>query len=109
MTVGQFAGELKNRAGGYLGQYPTVVDATNIEGNYDITINFSVAGDVNGGGRGGVAATSALGGDVAAAEPSGAISLFEALEKQLGLKLESRKVTGSVLVVDHAEDTPTEN
>jgi uncharacterized protein (TIGR03435 family) len=107
-TVAQFAVELKNTAGGYLGQYPPVLDATGIEGNYDITINFSVAGAVNGGGRGGIAA-GPPGGDAAAAEPSGAITLFEALEKQLGMKLEERKVTTSALVVDHIEETPTEN
>jgi uncharacterized protein (TIGR03435 family) len=110
MTVSQFAAELRETASGYLFQYPPVVDATGIEGNYDITINFSAAGALNGGGRGVAAAgPGPPGGEGAAAEPSGAISLFEALEKQLGLKLEARKVTASVLVIDHVEETPTEN
>ncbi len=108
MTVGAFAAELRNQASGYLYQYPPVVDATGIEGNYDFTINFSGAGALNRAGRGGVAAV-APGADTAAAEPSGVITLFEALEKQLGLKLESRKVTGTVMVIDHAEDAPIEN
>jgi uncharacterized protein (TIGR03435 family) len=34
---------------------------------------------------------------------------ISALRDQLGLKLESRKVTLDVLVVDQAEKTPTEN
>jgi len=109
MTMAQFAVELRNTAGGYLGQYPPPVNATGIDGAYDFTINFSVAGMVNGAGRGGLAAAPPAAGAGDAADPNRAISLFDALEKQLGLKLESRKVTGQVLVIDHAEDTPTEN
>ena len=45
----------------------------------------------------------------AAGDPSGAISLYEALSKQLGLKLEMQKRPLPVLVIDHAEEKPTEN
>ena len=40
--------------------------------------------------------------------PSGP-SLFTAIEEQLGLKLESGKEKIELLVIDHAEKTPTEN
>jgi hypothetical protein len=36
-------------------------------------------------------------------------NIFQAVQEQLGLKLESKKVTGDVLVVDHIEKSPTEN
>jgi uncharacterized protein (TIGR03435 family) len=45
----------------------------------------------------------------AASDPTGAVTLFEAIEKQLGLKLEAQKRPVSVLVIDHAEQKPTEN
>jgi uncharacterized protein (TIGR03435 family) len=39
----------------------------------------------------------------------GSISLFEAIEKQLGLKLEAKKRPVPILVIDDAERKPTEN
>ena len=43
------------------------------------------------------------------ADPSGAISLFDALDKQLGLKLELQKHPMPVIVIDHIEEKPTDN
>jgi uncharacterized protein (TIGR03435 family) len=105
MTVADFAAQIPNRAGGYFMDLPGgVVDATKIEGAYDITLNFSVAGALGGGGRGGGA-----GAPGEASDPGGAITLQEAIEKQLGLKLEPQKNPGMVLVVDHVEEKPTDN
>ena len=99
MTLTQFAAELNKSFPGF----PPVMDSTGIAGRYDMTINFS---------SGSVLASVAVpraGGDTVASDPSGAISLAEALSGQLGLKLESRKVMAPVLVIDHVNETPTEN
>jgi uncharacterized protein (TIGR03435 family) len=44
-----------------------------------------------------------------ASDPMGGYTIFEAIEKQLGLKLEKTKRPGSVFVIDHMEQKPTEN
>lgn len=105
MTMKEFAHNLPMMANGYI-QGATVYDETGIDGAFDFTLNFSGAGMVGGGGRGG------RGGDgpvPEASDPNGAISLSEAIEKQLGLKLEKTKRPGQVLVIDHIEPKPTEN
>jgi len=78
-----------------------VMDATGINGRYDITVNFTPPAAIP--------SVATKGGDALASEPDGTISIFEALDKQLGLKLESRKVTAPVLVIDHVEEMPPEN
>jgi uncharacterized protein (TIGR03435 family) len=44
-----------------------------------------------------------------ATDPNGSLSVFEAIEKQLGLKLELQKHPMQVLVIDHVETKPTDN
>jgi uncharacterized protein (TIGR03435 family) len=107
MTMAQFAEQLRVQAGGYLFQSPPILDATGLEGAYDITINFSPVQFT--GGRGGDAAAQPAGGAPSASDPSGAVTVFDALSKQLGLKLEKQKRPVSVLVLDHVEEKPTEN
>lgn len=104
MTMKQFAQNLPMIASGYI-QGATVYDETGLDGAFDFTLNFSTAGMAAGrGGRGGETA-----GPVEAAEPNGAISLFDAIEKQLGLKLQRAKRPAQVLVIDHIEPKPIEN
>jgi len=114
MTMAQFAEKLKNIAPGYI--HTPVLDATGLEGGYDFTLSFSPAGlaGTGGGGRGGRGGGEGgppPAGDAAtaASDPNGAITLFDAIEKQLGLKLEAQKRPVSVLVIDRAEQKPTEN
>jgi uncharacterized protein (TIGR03435 family) len=102
MTMAQFAEDLSALAPGYLKE--PVVDATGITGAWDFTLNFSGINVFNAG-RGGDAGAGPLG----ASAPTGALSLPDAVQKQLGLKLEQRKRPMPVLVIDHIDEQPTDN
>jgi uncharacterized protein (TIGR03435 family) len=84
-----------------------VLDGTGIDGGCDFTLTYSWNAGM-GGGRGGEP-PRADGGMSAVSEPTGAFTLFEAVEKQLGLKLEMRKRSLPVIVIDHLEQKPTDN
>jgi uncharacterized protein (TIGR03435 family) len=51
----------------------------------------------------------ATGGLATTSDPNSGSSLSEAIEKQLGLKLEMQKRPLPVLVIDHIEQKPTDN
>lgn len=107
MTMAQFADQLRNMDSALT--WP-VLDGTGIEGGWDFTLTYARAGMVAAfaGGRGGDAPPPAA--DTAlASDPSGGLTLFEAVEKQLGLKLEMQKRPMSVVVIDHIEEKPTDN
>jgi bla regulator protein blaR1 len=80
----------------------TVVDKTGLTGNYDYTLQWTP--DDVGTPMGGDAGPGK--GDVS--PDAGGPTLLTALEEQLGLKLESRKGTVDVIVIDHI-DTPSDN
>jgi uncharacterized protein (TIGR03435 family) len=108
-TMAQFADRLQNMAPGL---NSPIEDATGIEGGWDFTLTYSRAAMMfNGplGGRGGGDAGPPGAPIPMAADPSGGLTIFEAIEKELGLKLESRKRTLPVIVIDHFEPKPTEN
>jgi uncharacterized protein (TIGR03435 family) len=115
MTMAQFAQLLPGIAPGYL--RTKVVDATSLEGGWDFTFSFSPAGVLQmGGGRGeggrggdGGGPPAAAGAVPEASEPSGGLSLFDAMVKQLGLKLETQKRPLAVVVIDHVERKPIDN
>ena len=105
MTMAQFADDLQRIAGGYI-RVP-VEDKTALEGAYDFTLTFSPIGLLNAGrGRGGDAGAAA---GPESSDPSGALSLSDAVNRQLGLKLETRKRPMPVLVIDSMQEKPTEN
>ena len=68
-----------------------VVDMTGLTSAYDFSLTWTMSR-----------------GPDDAVEPS-AVSLFDAIQSQLGLKLERRKVTVERLVIDHIERVPTAN
>jgi len=74
-----------------------VVDLTGLKGPYDIKLDWVPRPLV------GNAA------DGATAEAAAGSTVFDALDRQLGLKLEERKLPLPVIVIDHVERVPTEN
>ncbi len=69
-----------------------IVDETGLKGKYDLQINMMKYMNLGQGGP---------------VDPVGIITT--ALQEELGLKLESRKMPIDLLVIDHAEKAPTEN
>jgi uncharacterized protein (TIGR03435 family) len=104
MTMTQICDKFQEIASGYI--YNPVLDNTGITGRWDFTLSFSSAGLTGGGGMG---APPAPDGATAPPEPIGAVSFFDAVDKQLGLKLVKQKRPFPVLVIDHIEEKPTEN
>jgi uncharacterized protein (TIGR03435 family) len=105
ITMAQFAERLQGSAP-ELGL--PVADSTGLEGTWDFTLTYSFGAmmAMNAGPRGGDAAAAGV---PSAADPTGGQTIFEAIEKQLGLKLEKQKRTMPVIVIDHMEQKPTEN
>jgi uncharacterized protein (TIGR03435 family) len=104
----QFAGQIPIFAPGYVRS--PVKDETGLDGAYDLTLSFSTIQVAQAGaGRGGDNSQPAAASASDPSDPNGAVSLFEAMTRQLGLKLESQKRPVPVLVIDHIEEKPTEN
>jgi len=112
VTMTQFASQLVLFALDYIKS--PVLDATHIDGSYDITLNWStlrvargnetIDGRTINDANNGASANSGQ-----AADPTGAITIADAISKQLGLKLEQQKRKIPMLVLDHIERRPTEN
>jgi uncharacterized protein (TIGR03435 family) len=107
-TMAFFAEQLLQ---GYPGLNWPVLNATGLEGGWDFSLTFSAfpAALLNGAGRGGPPGGDAQSALPSASDPNGGYTIFEAIERQLGLRLKAEKRTEKVIVVDHLETTPTEN
>jgi uncharacterized protein (TIGR03435 family) len=91
----------------YLQMYTdrTIVNRTGLTGGFDLALYFDNKGVAAGVGPGGGLPPSPQAADPAAPD---VVSIFTALEEQLGLKLERQTGPAEVLVIDHVEP-PTPN
>jgi uncharacterized protein (TIGR03435 family) len=105
MTMAQFAEQIQAYDTDVF--YP-VLDGTGLDGAWEFTLNYNILMSrlppQLAGRSGGPPAGAAE-----ASDPSGALSFVDAVEKQLGLKLEKHKRPVRVMVLDHVEEKPTEN
>jgi len=102
MTSAEIADELQHIAGGYI--YGPVLDKSELQGSYDFTLSFSSVGRTNApppAPSGSATANSDTGSD-----PSGALTLYDAVSRQLGLKLVKEKRPMPVLVIDSIQEKP---
>src|ERR1041384_8426593 len=92
ITMETFAADLKRLTNGYVTN--AVLDQTGLKGSWDFELQFTQRALLN-----------------IAAQTDGAtgISLADAIDKQLGLKLEERDIPTPVLVVERVNATPTPN
>jgi uncharacterized protein (TIGR03435 family) len=102
-TMAQLAERLPEVAQAYI-VHP-MVDLTGLKGAYDFDLTWTP--------RGRLPKLGAKAGDgqgtPEASMPEGDVTVFEAVDKQLGLQLRERKYPRPVIVVDHVDRTPREN
>ena len=84
----------------------TVSNATSLNGGWDFTLVYST--DTRQQMPRSENAESASGGAVAAPDPTAGYSIFEAMEKQLGLKLATTRGVRPVTVIDHIQEKPVD-
>jgi len=83
-----------------------VVDATGLKGSYDVDLKWIVDLDFTLSERGKAELRETIG-DLP--DSGGGPTLVRAVEDQLGLRLNSKKGPGEIVVVDHVEEFPTVN
>ena len=108
-SMAELAQNLQQQANAYI-DHPTA-DATGLPGGWNFMIGWTAKAALQPAGPPPTAQASAgdrpAGAVAEAATPNG-ISVFEALESQLGLKLVKQKRSIPVIVVDHVDEKPVE-
>jgi uncharacterized protein (TIGR03435 family) len=102
-TMAELAQNLQRMAGAYI-DHP-IVDATGLAGGWNFLMGWTPRAQL----QAAPAANpnSEAGGASAASDPNG-ISVFEAVEKELGMKLVKQTRSIPVIVVDHVAEKPVE-
>jgi len=102
VSMVQFGQLLPQIAGGYT--RVAALDKTGLQTGYDFTLNFSPIEQV----RGPLPEQGAANAGVAI-DPTGALSLMDAMRRQLGIRMEETKRPVPVLVIDSINEKPLEN
>jgi uncharacterized protein (TIGR03435 family) len=106
VTMDEFAQGLRGMAPAYIDK--PVLNLTELKGPYDFKLGWTPRGLLLGTNNG--AASAAEGKSIDVSEPTaGGLSVFDAVAKYMGLKLESTKHAIPIIVVDKVNRTPTEN
>jgi uncharacterized protein (TIGR03435 family) len=88
-----------------------VFDKTGLAGSWDFTLYYTSAAKLKAASTAATAAKPAESGTAAEAstDPVGGMTLQDAVHKELGIQLVKQPETYPALVLDHIEQTPTEN
>lgn len=97
--MAQLAERLPTVAGAYV--HPSLLDSTGLKGAYDFELYWTPRGQLSAGSRNGDTSQ--------ASAPADEFTVFEAVDKQLGLKLEEQKHPIPMLLIDSANRTPSQN
>ena len=100
-SMGELAENLQRMANAYI-DHP-IVDATGLQGGWNFLVGWTPKGALQT-----PTGASPTPGVMAAAADPGGISVFEAVEKELGLKLVKQTKSVPVIVVDHVSEKPVE-
>ncbi|AFL86457.1 Protein of unknown function (DUF3738) [Terriglobus roseus DSM 18391] len=100
ITMKQLGEQLTQFATGYI--YTPVLDETGLTGGYDLTLAWSSAALT-------ILRPPPPPGQPEEALSADAVTLYDAMQKQLGIRMVKEKRPVSVLVIDHIEETPTPN
>jgi uncharacterized protein (TIGR03435 family) len=105
VTMAQFADRVQAMAGSDVKN--RVADKTGLAGSYDFTVFYTASRTLRA--QTTAAAEEARQAGDATPAPVAGLSVEDAFRKELGLRLEKQPLTLPSLVLDHFEQTPTEN
>ena len=101
-SMGELAQNLQRMANAYI-EHP-IVDATGLQGGWDFAVGWTPKGML----QSAPAPSPNQPGAMPAATDPGGLSVFEAVQRELGLKLVKQTKSIPVIVVDHVLEKPVE-